>query len=128
MYNWQKYQDRIKNNKYYIEFIKSILQYSKSESDAEYIFEHCLTFRYYTQYLAFHPRFENPIIQQLEAYAAVFYEHLNTFSINKKLPVDKVSAASFIVELRRKIEHCLEYTSAIDALEKQRVIRTAFNN
>lgn len=127
MYNTAKYQNRIKNNKYYLEYIISILQHSKSETDTQYIWDNCLTFRYYTQMLAFHARFDNPIIQQLEAYADVFFTQLDTFSINKKLPVDHISAPSYISELKRKIEHCLQFISAIDVLEKQRVINTALN-
>lgn len=128
MNNNLRYQDRIKNNKAFLAYIMYLLQFSKSESETEYIWEHCLTFRYYTQQLAFWGKLENPILQQLDLYADVFFAQLDGFVTTGKAPVDKISAPSYLAELKNKIERCIEYRSAIDTLEKQRVQKVAFNN
>jgi hypothetical protein len=107
--------------------MNDILQYSKSQSDIEYIKDNELTLRYYTELLAFYPRLDNPILQALSAWSDVFYHQLADYSTNRKLPVDKISAPSFIAELKRKIEICIEYKNAIELLEKTRTIQTAFN-
>lgn len=127
MYNHFKYQDRIKTRKYFLNFMNDILQYCKSQSDIEYIKDNELTLRYYTELLAFYPRFDNPILQALSAWSDVFYHQLADYSTNRKLPVDKISAPSFIAELKRKIEICIEYKNAIELLEKTRTIQTAFS-
>ena len=128
MNNNLRYQDRIKNNKYYLPYIMYILQFGKSDSDVEYVWEHCLSFRYYTQMLAFWGKFENPILQQLDAYADVLFEEIGHFALTGKSSVDRISGPSYIAELKKKIEKCMEFRSAIDALEKQRVTRVAFGN